>query len=141
MYLLTRFSSISCSRCSIWLDRIEAWKRDFPFGYDKFLSDQILESFAERHPDTKVTLLRCCSVLGPGANPDISRIFCFSRPIGILGYNPPFQFLHEDDLARILSAVIQRGICGVFNLAGDGVATTEAGGADFAAPTAVRLLP
>ncbi|MCH8744656.1 MAG: NAD-dependent epimerase/dehydratase family protein [Chloroflexi bacterium] len=44
---------------------------DFPSGYDKFLSDQILESFAERHPDIKVTLLRCCAVLGPSASADI----------------------------------------------------------------------
>ncbi|HEU0022104.1 MAG TPA: NAD-dependent epimerase/dehydratase family protein [Dehalococcoidia bacterium] len=95
---------------------------DLSFGYDKFLSDQILESYAERHPETKVTLLRCCSVLGPSASKDISRIFAFPGPVGICGYNPPFQFLHEDDLARILTLVIQRGIAGVYNLAGDGVA-------------------
>ncbi|MDA0734908.1 MAG: NAD-dependent epimerase/dehydratase family protein [Chloroflexi bacterium] len=94
---------------------------DFPFGYDKFLSDQILESFAERHPDIKVTALRCCSVLGPSASKDISRILTFPGPMGVYGYNPPFQFLHEDDLARILSLVIHRGISGVYNLAGDGV--------------------
>lgn len=95
---------------------------DFPSGYDKFLSDQILESFAERHPDIKVTLLRCCAVLGPSASADISRIFSCPRPIGVCGNNPPFQFLHEDDLARVLTAVIQQEIDGVFNLAGDGVA-------------------
>ena len=86
---------------------------DLAFGYDKFLSDQILESFAERHPDIKVTLLRCCSVLGPSATPDISRIFTFPGPMGVCGQNPAFQFLHEDDLARILTLVIHRGISGV----------------------------
>ena len=95
---------------------------DLAFGYDKFLSDQILESFAERHPDIKVTLLRCCSVLGPSATPDISRIFAFPGPMGVCGHNPAFQFLHEDDLARILTLVIHRGISGIYNLAGDGVA-------------------
>ena len=94
---------------------------DLAFGYDKFLSDQILESFAVRHPDIKVTLLRCCSVLGPSAAPDISRIFAFPGPMGVCGQNPAFQFLHEDDLARILTLVIHRGISGVYNLAGDGV--------------------
>ena len=95
---------------------------DFPFGYDKFLSEQVLESFAERHPETKVTILRVSPVLGPGADKDIFRIFLNSRPLGVCGYNSPFQFLHEDDLARILSTVIQRPISGIFNVAGDGVA-------------------
>jgi UDP-glucose 4-epimerase len=95
---------------------------DFPFGYDKFLSEQVLESFAERHPETKVTILRVSPVLGPGADNDIFRIFLNSQPLGVCGYNSPFQFLHEDDLARILSTVIQRPISGIFNVAGDGVA-------------------
>jgi UDP-glucose 4-epimerase len=95
---------------------------DLSVSYDKFLSDQILESYAERHPDIKVTVLRCCPVLGPSAGKDVSRIFTFPGPVGVYGYNPPFQFLHEDDLARILTLVIQRGVYGVYNLAGDGVA-------------------
>jgi UDP-glucose 4-epimerase len=95
---------------------------DFPFGYDKFLSDQILDAFAERHQDTKITILRPSTVLGPSASQDISRIFLYPRPMGVCGYDPPFQFLHEDDLARILAIIIKRGMPGVFNVAGEGVA-------------------
>jgi UDP-glucose 4-epimerase len=61
-------------------------------------------------------------VLGPSAGKDVSRIFTFPGPVGVYGYNPPIQYLHEDDLARILTLVIQRGVYGVYNLAGDGVA-------------------
>lgn len=95
---------------------------DFPLAYDKFLAEQELGVFAEEHQDTKVTILRCTPVLGPGANRDISRIFLQSRPLGVWGYNTPFQFLHEDDVARVLTQMIYQGIVGVFNLAGDGVA-------------------
>jgi UDP-glucose 4-epimerase len=95
---------------------------DFPFGYDKFLSDQIFDAFAERHQDTKITILRPCAVLGPSASQDVSRIFLYPRPMGVCGNDPPFQFLHEDDLARILAIIIKRGISGVFNAAGEGVA-------------------
>jgi UDP-glucose 4-epimerase len=95
---------------------------DFPFGYDKFLSDQILDAFAERHQETKVTILRPSTVLGPSASKDASRIFLYPQPLGVCGYDPPFQFLHEDDLARILTIIIKRGISGVFNAAGEGVA-------------------
>ena len=95
---------------------------DFAFGYDKFLCEQVLESFAERRPETRVTILRVSPVLGPSADNDIFRIFLNQRPLGVCGYNSPFQFSHEDDLARILSIIIQRSIPGVFNVAGDGVA-------------------
>lgn len=95
---------------------------ELSFGYDKFLAEQALEDFTEAHRDTSVTILRCCSVLGPGANRDVARIFLVPRPMGVWGYNSPFQFLHEDDVARVLTNIIHRAIDGVFNLAGEGVA-------------------
>ena len=42
--------------------------------------------------------------------------------MGVWGYDTPFQFLHEDDVARVLTVIIHQGIGGVFNLAGEGVA-------------------
>lgn len=95
---------------------------EFSFGYDKFSAEQVLGGFTDEHQDTRVTILRCCSVLGPGANRDVSRIFLEPRPIRVWGYNTPFQFLHEDDVARVLTNIIHRRIDGVFNLAGEGVA-------------------
>jgi len=95
---------------------------DFPLSYDKFLCDQVVQSFAERRPETKVTILRASPVLGPSAPKDASRIFGVARPLGVWRHNPPFQFLYEDDLARILAVAIQRAIAGIFNIAGDGVA-------------------
>jgi UDP-glucose 4-epimerase len=112
---------------------------DFSFGYDKFLSDQILESFAERHSEIKIAILRVSPVLGPSADNDISRIFLNPRPLGVHGYNPPFQFLHEADLARILSIIIQRSISGIFNVAGDGVAFYRE--IAEAIPTRLRCMP
>ncbi|MFQ6029926.1 MAG: NAD-dependent epimerase/dehydratase family protein [Dehalococcoidia bacterium] len=95
---------------------------DFPYGYDKFLADQILDAFAQRHPDTKVTVLRTCMVLGPTGENDMARNFFRPWLWGVEGYNPPLQFLHEDDLARILTIVLREQVPGVFNVAGDGVA-------------------
>jgi UDP-glucose 4-epimerase len=47
----------------------------------------------------------------------------FFRPwlLRVTGYDPPFQFLHEDDLARLLVCVIRQEVPGVFNVAGEGV--------------------
>jgi UDP-glucose 4-epimerase len=94
---------------------------DFPYGYDKFLSEQILQEFAAKHPDIKVTILRCCVVLGPTADNQVTRAFFRPLLLGVTGYNPPFQFLHEDDLARLLVCIIRQEAAGVFNAAGEGV--------------------
>lgn len=94
---------------------------DFPYGYDKFLSEQMLQEFQETHPDIAVTILRSCMVLGPSAGNYITKAFFRPWLLGVLDYNPPLQFVYEDDLARILTIVVQRRLSGVFNVAGDGV--------------------
>jgi len=94
---------------------------DFPYGYDKFLSEQMLQEFQETHSDIAVTILRSCMVLGPSAGNYITRAFFRPWLLGVLDYNPPLQFVYEDDLARILTIVVQRRLSGVFNVAGDGV--------------------
>ena len=94
---------------------------DFAYGYDKYLSEQMLREFQEQHPDIAVTILRSCVVLGPWANNYIAN--AMSRPwlLGVWDHNPPMQFVYEDDLARLLTIVVQRRLAGVFNVAGDGV--------------------
>ena len=39
----------------------------------------------------------------------------------ILGFDPRYQFVHEDDVVHALEHVVQRELPGVFNVAGDGV--------------------
>jgi len=94
---------------------------DFPYGYDKFLSEQMLQEFQEQNPDTAVTILRSCMVLGPSADNYITRAFFRPWLLGVLDCNPPLQFVYEDDLARVLTIIVQKGLPGVFNVAGDGV--------------------
>ena len=94
---------------------------DFPYGYDKFVSEELIGEFTAEHPDLKVTILRPCIVLGPNAQNSISRGLFRRILMGVLDYNPPLQFLYEDDLARVLAIIIGREMPGVFNVAGDGV--------------------
>ena len=94
---------------------------DLPYGYDKFLSEQALQEFAEHQGDTKVTILRSCMVLGPNAGNQATQAFFKPWLLEVENQNPPLQFVYEDDLARVLTIIIQRGIPGVFNVAGDGV--------------------
>jgi UDP-glucose 4-epimerase len=94
---------------------------DFNYSYDKVLAENKLTQFAIENPDISVTVLRSSPVLGPTANGDLTSVFYCTHPISILGHNPPFQCIHEDDLVRILGQVIKTTTGGVFNAAGDGV--------------------
>jgi len=94
---------------------------DFEYGYGEFLADQLLDTFAEDHPQIKVAILRCCPVLGPNAADRLFNLFMQFHPLAISGSNPVFQFLHEDDFARLLTIFIEKELFGVFNVAGSGV--------------------
>ena len=51
----------------------------------------------------------------------MAQSFFKSWFLAVENQNPPLQFVYENDLARVVDIVIQRGIEGVFNVAGDGV--------------------
>ena len=69
-----------------------------------------------------MTILRFANVLGPDV--ETSHIELFSLPVVpmILGFDPRYQFVHEDDVVNALEhAVKHRPARHVFNVAGDGV--------------------
>ena len=68
-----------------------------------------------------VTVLRSCVVMGPGADNFVTRAFFKPVLLGVMGYNPPLQFLHEDDLAKLLHMLIMEPHPGTYNVAGEGV--------------------
>jgi UDP-glucose 4-epimerase len=39
----------------------------------------------------------------------------------ILGFDPRYQFIHEDDLVGVLRFAVERDLPGIYNAAGDGV--------------------
>ena len=80
-----------------------------------------LAEFAEKAPDVSVTILRFANVLGPDVR--TSHIDWFSLPVipMILGFDPRYQFVHEDDVVHGLEHVVKSNVPGVYNVAGDGV--------------------
>ena len=80
-----------------------------------------LQDFAERNPEVSVTMLRFANVLGPDVR--TSHIDLFSLPAVpmILGFDPRYQFAHEDDVVHALEHAVNNDLPGVFNVAGDGV--------------------
>ncbi|MCH7736231.1 MAG: NAD-dependent epimerase/dehydratase family protein [Chloroflexi bacterium] len=94
---------------------------DFPYAYDKHQCELLLEEFAQAQEEVKITVLRSCTVLGHGADTWATRSFFRPWLLGVLDYDPPMQFVYDDDLARVIAIMIQQEIPGTFNVAGDGV--------------------
>ena len=94
---------------------------DLLYAQDNARAEQRLTEFAENRRDIRVTVLRSCKVVGPSASSGLP-VEAFPRwLVGVEGFDPPLQFLYEEDLARVLNILIERGISGAFNIAADGL--------------------
>jgi len=100
-----------------------------PIERDILEAEASVAEFADKSPEVDVTILRFANVLGPGV--DTSHIDLFSLPAVpmILGFDPRYQFVHENDVVHALEHATQRELPGVYNVAADGVlALTEVAG-------------
>jgi len=92
---------------------------DFTYSKNKKEIELLMKGFIEKHPEMVVTILRPCFVVGPGfANPLARHL---QKPFVFLPTKTaPFQFVHEDDLIRVVVMCLTETIGGVFNVAGEG---------------------
>ncbi|MFL5842127.1 MAG: NAD-dependent epimerase/dehydratase family protein [Thermoleophilaceae bacterium] len=77
--------------------------------------------FREKNPDVCVTVFRFANVLGPDVTTAHTRLFDLPLIPMILGFDPRYQFVHEDDVVNALKHAGLVDVPGVFNVAGDGV--------------------
>lgn len=84
-------------------------------------AEATVREFAEKNRDVTVTVLRFCNVLGSGVKN--SHIRYFSLPVipAIIGFDPRYQFIHEDDVVGVLEHALRYDLPGIYNAAGDGV--------------------
>ena len=87
------------------LDAVEGYVRDF----------------AEDNPHVNVTLLRFSNVIGSEIETPLTRALQLPMVPSILGFDPRFQFVHEEDVIRSILFTLDHGLPGVFNVAGDGM--------------------
>lgn len=80
-----------------------------------------LESLATiylwKYPQLRVTLLRPCSVLGPGVRNAMSLMLARSVAPVLAGFSPMMQFLHVDDMADAVLAAFRGNRPGIYNVA------------------------
>lgn len=92
----------------------------FRYAVDKAATDEMMQEYARAHTNACVTILRGCPVLGPGGARAVGAKIFQPVMLKLAARNPAVQFVHEDDVAAILTAVLERPAPGVYNVAGDG---------------------
>ena len=84
-------------------------------------AERAVGAFADRHPDVTVTVLRFANGLGPDLATSHTALLSLPVVPSILGFDPRYQFIHEDDIAGVLEHAARHDLPGTYNAAGDGV--------------------
>jgi UDP-glucose 4-epimerase len=93
----------------------------FQYHQHKAEVDKMFQEFMKLNPDKSVSVLRAVAVAGPQSDGGPLAAF-LKNPVSmcIRGYDPEWQFIHEDDLTEIVVLVLKKGHKGIFNVAADG---------------------
>jgi UDP-glucose 4-epimerase len=84
-------------------------------------AERAVKAFGERNPGVTVTVLRFANGLGPDIVTSHSALLSLPAVPSILGFDPRYQFIHEDDIAGVLEHATVNELPGVYNAAADGV--------------------
>ena len=84
-------------------------------------AENAVQEFAARNPKATVTTLRFCNGLGPDVRTSHTALLSLPAVPGILGFDPRYQFIHEDDMVGALHHAVVADLPGIHNVAPDGV--------------------
>lgn len=90
----------------------------FPELSDLVAADLYAGSALWRFPEITTTVLRVCYTLGPSHHGTLARFLNARRVPMVLGFDPLFQFMHEDDAADAIVVALEKKPRGVFNVSG-----------------------
>ena len=90
----------------------------FPELADLVAADLFSGSMLWRAPEMTTAVLRFVYTLGPSRTGTLADFLGGTRVPMVLGFDPLFQFMHEQDAGAALCATIERRLKGVFNVAG-----------------------
>jgi UDP-glucose 4-epimerase len=92
---------------------------DFTYSKNKKEIESIVKTFVQENEDICITVLRPCYVAGPGLDNPLSS-HLKKRFVMLPRETSPFQYVHEDDLIRVMVMCLEKQISGIFNVAGAG---------------------
>jgi UDP-glucose 4-epimerase len=84
-------------------------------------AETAIADFAAAEEQVKVAVLRFANGLGGGLRTPHTRLLSLPAVPTILGFDPRYQFIHEDDLVGVLAHAVLNELEGVYNGAADGV--------------------
>ncbi|MGH2982500.1 MAG: NAD-dependent epimerase/dehydratase family protein, partial [Solirubrobacterales bacterium] len=84
-------------------------------------AEAAVADYADKHREVTVTTLRCANVLGPDVDTSHTRMFSLPAVPMIFGFDPRYQFVHEDDVVHALEHTAFNDVDGIYNVAADGV--------------------
>jgi UDP-glucose 4-epimerase len=92
-----------------------------PIESDIVEAEDAVQEFAAHNAKVTVTTLRFCDGLGPDLRTSHTALLSLPAVPGILGFDPRYQFIHEDDIVGALHHVVVNDAPGIYNVAPDGV--------------------
>jgi UDP-glucose 4-epimerase len=90
----------------------------FPELSDLVAADLYAGSALWRYPEVDTAVLRLCYTLGPLRQGTLAAFIRGPRVPTVLGFDPLFQFVHDWDAAQAICVTLDKGLRGVFNVAG-----------------------
>lgn len=109
----------------------------FAYSRHKAEVEALLADARDAHPQLGQLVLRPGTILGPGTDNQITRLFTGRVVLGLTDTDVPFVFIHDADVAEAIARGVVNRVTGIVNLAGDGVLTLR----DIAAIEGTRFLP
>lgn len=83
--------------------------------------ENYVRDFAQDNPHVNVSLLRFSNVIGDDIETPLTRVLRLPVVPSVFGFDPRFQFVHEDDVVRAMIFALHNQLPGVYNVAGDGL--------------------
>jgi UDP-glucose 4-epimerase len=84
-------------------------------------AETAIADFAHAESKVKVCVLRFAAGLGANLNTSHTRLLSLPVVPSILGFDPRWQLIHEDDIVGVLAHAVLNDLEGVYNGAADGV--------------------
>ena len=94
--------------------------RGFQYAENKAAAELKLRTFAMNNPNSRVTILRGCTVMAAQCNNFVTEVFFRLASVRVLGADPQMQFIHLDDLLDAFELCLLKSVSGVFNITGEG---------------------
>jgi UDP-glucose 4-epimerase len=92
-----------------------------PIERDIVDAEAAVSAFASRNREVVVSILRFANGLGPGLSTSHTALLDLPVVPAILGFDPRYQFVHEDDITGALLHAVRDELPGIYNAAADGV--------------------